>query len=165
MIQNRLGQPYSSCWKEIYRFCFVLLCKIEGNFQVQAPGGLIFGGTYTWRGLFSEFYGTLLWVSPVSWAGLFTGQARLISCFLMQFSLCLLYMRPGYEMASWPGLPRSWLFELRSREAPTSPPLACEYGSRLSSLLVPLGTFHEEGGHGHEPWGSGPHKKEEWHNF
>ena len=53
-------------------FCFVF----EGNFQVQAPGGayirrgdltegflryefggLIFGGAYTWRGLFSEFYG------------------------------------------------------------------------------------------------------------
>ena len=31
----------------------------DGNFQVQAPGGLIFGGTYTWRGLFSEFYGIL----------------------------------------------------------------------------------------------------------
>ena len=48
----------------------------EGNFQVQAPrgayiwrgdltegffrydfGGHIFGGAYTWRGLFSEFYG------------------------------------------------------------------------------------------------------------
>ena len=52
----------------------------EGNFQVQAPpegggevyiwrgnltegflryefGGLIFGGAYTWRSLFSEFYG------------------------------------------------------------------------------------------------------------
>ena len=29
----------------------------EGNFQVQAPGGLIFGGACTWRGLFSEFYG------------------------------------------------------------------------------------------------------------
>ena len=47
----------------------------EGNFQVQAPGevyvwrgdlmagflhyefgGFIFGGAYTWRGLFSEFY-------------------------------------------------------------------------------------------------------------
>ena len=26
----------------------------EGNFQVQAPGG----GTYIWRSLFSEFYGT-----------------------------------------------------------------------------------------------------------
>ena len=48
----------------------------EGKFQVQAPreayirrgdltggflryqfGGLIFGGAYTWRGLFLEFYG------------------------------------------------------------------------------------------------------------
>ena len=49
----------------------------EGNFQVQAPGGgayilrgdltegflpyefwgLIFGGAYTWEGLFPEFYG------------------------------------------------------------------------------------------------------------
>ena len=54
-------------------FCFVF----EGNFQVQAPGGLyleglfnggfflryefgglIFAGAYTRRGLFSEFYGT-----------------------------------------------------------------------------------------------------------
>ena len=38
-------------------FYFVL----EGNFQVLAPGGLIFGGAiwgaYTLRGLFSEFYG------------------------------------------------------------------------------------------------------------
>ena len=40
----------------------------EGNFQVQAPGGLIFGGffalrsweAYTWTGLFSEFYSTFL---------------------------------------------------------------------------------------------------------
>ena len=51
--------------------------KCEGQFQVQAPrgayirrgdltegflrydfGGLIFGGAYTWRGLFSEFYGS-----------------------------------------------------------------------------------------------------------
>ena len=49
--------------------------EFEGNFQVQAHGGLyleerfkggfftlrgwglIFGGAYTWRGLFSEFYG------------------------------------------------------------------------------------------------------------
>ena len=50
----------------------------QGNFQVQAPvgayiwrgdltegflryefGGLIFGGAYTWRGLFSAFYDTM----------------------------------------------------------------------------------------------------------
>ena len=41
-FQNRSGQPYS--WKEFYQFCFVLLCKVEDNFQVQDPGGLIFGG-------------------------------------------------------------------------------------------------------------------------
>ena len=31
----------------------------EGNFQLRYQfGGLIFGGAYTWRGLFSEFYGS-----------------------------------------------------------------------------------------------------------
>ena len=64
--------------KEIYRFCFVLLC-IQGQIPSTSPpgayirrgdltegflrydfGGLIFGGAYTWRGLFSEFYGTFL---------------------------------------------------------------------------------------------------------
>ena len=53
----------------LFYFKFVF----EGNFQVQVPGGLyiltegfwryefgglIFGGVYTWRGLFSEFYGS-----------------------------------------------------------------------------------------------------------
>ena len=71
-FQNRLGYPYS--WKEICRFCFVLLC-IWGQFSKNKPwgayiwrgeltegflcywfGGLIFGGVYTWRGLFSKFY-------------------------------------------------------------------------------------------------------------
>ena len=60
---------------EIYHFALFYFV-FEGKFQVQAPqgayirrgdltegflcydfGGLIFGGTYTWRGLFSEFYG------------------------------------------------------------------------------------------------------------
>ena len=59
--------------KEIYHFCFVLLC-IRGQIPSTSPpgayirrgdltegflrydfGGLIFGGAYTWRGLFSEF--------------------------------------------------------------------------------------------------------------
>ena len=31
----------------------------KGNFQVQDPEGLIFGGACTWRGLFFEFYGNL----------------------------------------------------------------------------------------------------------
>ena len=52
----------------------------EGNFQGQAPGGLIFGGAiswvffalrvwraYTWRGIFSEFYG-IYYISEVNLA-------------------------------------------------------------------------------------------------
>ena len=67
----------------MYRFCFVLLC-IWGQFSKCKPpgglylrgdltegflryrfGGLIFWGAYTWRGLFSEFYGmfTLYWTA------------------------------------------------------------------------------------------------------
>ena len=64
--------------KEIYHFRFVLLC-IRGQIPSTSPpgayirrgdltegflrydfGGLIFGGAYTWRGLFSEFYGILI---------------------------------------------------------------------------------------------------------
>ena len=75
-FKNRLGQPYS--WKEIYRFSLFYFV-FDGHFQVQAPRGayiwgddltegflrnelegLIFGGAYTWRDLFSEFYGILL---------------------------------------------------------------------------------------------------------
>ena len=44
-FQNRSGEP--SSWKEIYRFCFVLLSRVEFNFQVKPPpggGALIFGG-------------------------------------------------------------------------------------------------------------------------
>ena len=58
-------------WKEIYRFCLVLLC-IWGQFPSTSPwGGLYLEGrfhggffvlwgrvAYTWRGLFSEFYGS-----------------------------------------------------------------------------------------------------------
>ena len=63
-FQNRLGEPYS--WKEIYRFCFVFLCiwgqipiwryDLTEGFLRYEFGVLIFGGAYTWRGLFSEFY-------------------------------------------------------------------------------------------------------------
>ena len=31
-----------------------------GNFPSTSPWGLKFGGNYTWRGLFSEFYGMSL---------------------------------------------------------------------------------------------------------
>ena len=59
--------------KEIYLFCFVLLCIRHVREQIlctSPPGGLYsegrfnegffalrFGGTYSWRGLFWEFYG------------------------------------------------------------------------------------------------------------
>ena len=71
--------------KEIYHFFFVLLC-ILGQIPIPSPrgggggggayirrgdlmevllhydfGGLIFGGAYTWRGLFSEFYGIFVY--------------------------------------------------------------------------------------------------------
>ena len=64
--------------KAIYHFCFVLLCtrgqilstsppgglyskgRFKGGFLRYDLGGLIFGGAYTWRGLFSEFYGNCL---------------------------------------------------------------------------------------------------------
>ena len=68
-VSKSTGLAYS--WKEINRFCFVLLC-IWGQFsKYKTPGGLYwrgdftegflcyeFGGAYTWRGLFSEFYGS-----------------------------------------------------------------------------------------------------------
>ena len=74
-VSKSVGLPYSG--KEIYHFCFVLLC-IRGQIPSTSPpgayfrrgdltegflrcdfGGLIFGGAYTWRGLFSEFYGIM----------------------------------------------------------------------------------------------------------
>ena len=72
-VSKSIGLAFSG--KEIYHFRFVLLC-IRGQIPSTSPqgayiwrgdltegflhydfGGLIFGGTYTWRGLFSEFYG------------------------------------------------------------------------------------------------------------
>ena len=63
--------------KEIYHFCFLLLCirgqipstsRPRGRAYIRRGdltkgflrydfGGLIFGGAYTWRSLFTEFYG------------------------------------------------------------------------------------------------------------
>ena len=69
--------------KEIYHFCFVLLC-IRGQIPSTSPPGayirrgdltegffalrswgLIFGAAYISRGLFSEFYGNLV-ISPLN---------------------------------------------------------------------------------------------------
>ena len=74
-VSNSIGLACSG--KEIGHFCFALLC-IRGQIPSTSPrgpyirrgdltegflrydfGGLIFGGACTWRGLFSEFYGTI----------------------------------------------------------------------------------------------------------
>ena len=52
---NRASPIVGSKFTVFALFYFVF----EGNFQVQAPGGRIFGGAYTWRGLFSQFYDML----------------------------------------------------------------------------------------------------------
>ena len=65
--QEFLGKYKNSC--VTVQFCLILF-EFEGNIQVQAPEGLysegrfnggIFAlrveGAYTWRGLFSNFYG------------------------------------------------------------------------------------------------------------
>ena len=44
---NRLGQLYS--WKQLNRFCFVLLCIFEGNFPCTSPRR-----AYIWRGDLKE---------------------------------------------------------------------------------------------------------------
>ena len=70
--------PFKINWASLIvgsKFTIFFVTLYEGNFQVQPPGGLylegrfnrgffalpawglIFGGAYTWRGLFSEFYG------------------------------------------------------------------------------------------------------------
>ena len=55
-------------WKEIYHFCFVLLCTWGQILSTSPLGGLYLEGRFHggffalqfWRGLFSEFYGTIL---------------------------------------------------------------------------------------------------------
>ena len=70
-------------WGRIFTIFALFYLVFEGKFQVQAPqgayiwrgdltegflhydfGGLIFGGAYSWRGLFSEFYGMLRKFNP-----------------------------------------------------------------------------------------------------
>ena len=74
-FQNQLGLLVMGRKFTIFALFYVVF---EGKFQVQAPQGvfiwrgdltegflhydfegLIFGGAYPWRGLFSEFYGIL----------------------------------------------------------------------------------------------------------
>ena len=56
-FQNRLGWPYR--WKEIYRFCFILLFHC-GQFPSTSPlGGLYLGGNLTEGFLRHEFEGLI----------------------------------------------------------------------------------------------------------
>ena len=79
-ISKSIGLACSG--KEIYHFCFVLLC-IREQIPCTSPPGRAYirrsdltevffalrfrreGGAYIWRGLFSEFYGILLWTDCV----------------------------------------------------------------------------------------------------
>ena len=76
-VSKSIGLAYS--WKEINRFCFVLLC-IWGQFSKhKIPGGLYwrgdftegflcyeFGGAYTWRGLFRNCTVVSAWDSNMA---------------------------------------------------------------------------------------------------
>ena len=42
------------------RGAYIWRGDLTGVFWCYRFGGLIFGGAYTWRGLFSEFYGILI---------------------------------------------------------------------------------------------------------
>ena len=57
--------PFKIDWASLMvgsRFTVFALFYVvfAGNFLSTSPWGLIFGGAYTWRGLFSEFYGISL---------------------------------------------------------------------------------------------------------
>lgn len=71
-LQNQLGLGRQIRKNKCYHFCFVLLCisVLVGNFPWELIysgerfngvlfGELIFGWAFTWRGFFSEFFGTL----------------------------------------------------------------------------------------------------------
>jgi len=83
-------------WKKIYCFFFVLFCIWGHCFHVKAHGGvysegpfdggrglrygfegLMFGGTFTWRGLFSEFYCTPFICLVQNFAALATAENAL----------------------------------------------------------------------------------------
>ena len=56
-ISNLIGLACSG--KEIYHFCrgaYIRRGDLTEGFSHYCFGGLIIGGAYTWRGLFSEFY-------------------------------------------------------------------------------------------------------------
>ena len=46
----------------VFALGLYLAGRFNGGFLHYWIGDLIFGGAYTWRGLFSEFYGILLFI-------------------------------------------------------------------------------------------------------
>ena len=47
------------------RGAYIWRCDLTEGFLRYDFGGLIFGGAYTWRGLFSEFYGICMYRSLI----------------------------------------------------------------------------------------------------
>ena len=94
-FQNRLGQLVVGRKFTIFALFYFVF---EGKFQVQAPRGayirrgdltegflrydfegLIFGAAYTWRGLFSEFYGIFTLIETncqTNWETLLPSNAK-----------------------------------------------------------------------------------------
>ena len=56
-FQNRLGQFNEGFFAIPVRGAYIWRGDLTDGFLCYRFGGLIFGGAYTWRGLFSEFYG------------------------------------------------------------------------------------------------------------
>ena len=50
--------------------------RFNGGFLRYRFGGLIFGGAYTWRGLFSEFYGTLKRLDGLFYSAFLTVEGK-----------------------------------------------------------------------------------------
>ena len=53
---------FTLCWRAVFpstspRGAYIWRGDLTEGFSRNRFGGLIFGGAYTWRGLFSEFYG------------------------------------------------------------------------------------------------------------
>ena len=55
--------PSTSPWG-----AYICRADLTEGFVRHRFEGLIFGGAYTWRGLFSEFYGMFIHAIPVSFA-------------------------------------------------------------------------------------------------
>ena len=74
----------------------------EGFFRYRL-GGLIFGGAYSWRGLFSEFYDIAVWEMQVSWKTQ-TGYGKSSMCLLkalFKVYLAVVFFSLLYGAETW----------------------------------------------------------------